>query len=177
MNLVASTLLLVLADQQEAFWVFSAIIERILPADFFSPSLLVSRACPMVLLDYVQDCLPKLFAHLTSIGIDLPAVCFSWFLSLFTDCLPVEVSASAAHRIYHQCFVILRHSSASGTCSSATRTAWMFSSALLWQSSKPEKRTYCDVQPCLHFILCWRVCPPGYGMQIDFLRQVYLFIR
>jgi small G protein signaling modulator 3 len=99
MNLVASTLLLVLADQQEAFWVFSAIIERILPPDFFSPSLLVSRACPMVLLDYVQDYLPKLFAHLTTIGIDLPAVCFSWFLSLFTDCLPVEVSPSNSKQL------------------------------------------------------------------------------
>ena len=92
MNLVASTLLLVLADKEEAFWVFCAIIERILPSDFFSPSLLVSRACPMILLDYVQEQLPKLFAHLTNIGIDLPAICFSWFLSLFTDCLPVEVS-------------------------------------------------------------------------------------
>lgn len=92
MNLVASTLLLVHASQEEAFWVLCAIIERILPSDFFSPSLLVSRACPMVLLDYVEDLLPKLFAHLARIEIDLPAICFSWFLSLFTDCLPVEVS-------------------------------------------------------------------------------------
>lgn len=91
MNLVASTLLLVHADQEEAFWVLSAIIERILPQDFFSPSLLVSRACPMVLLDYVEEFLPKLFAHLVKLEIDLPAICFSWFLSLFTDCLPVEV--------------------------------------------------------------------------------------
>jgi hypothetical protein len=93
MNLVASTLLLVFADKEEAFWVFTAIIEKILPAEFFSPSLLVSRACPMVLLDYVQEYLPKLYTHLTNIGIDLPAICFSWFLSLFTDCLPVEVCA------------------------------------------------------------------------------------
>ncbi|KAG8825586.1 hypothetical protein FRC18_010247 [Serendipita sp. 400] len=90
MNLVASTLLLVFADQQEAFWVFVAILERILPPDFFSPSLLVSRACPLVLLDYVEEYLPKLFKHLNDLGIDLPAICFSWFLSLFTDCLPVE---------------------------------------------------------------------------------------
>lgn len=90
MNLVASTLLLVFANQEEAFWVFVAIIERILPAEFFSPSLLVSRACPMVLLDYVEEHLPKLFKHLGDMSVDLPAICFSWFLSLFTDCLPVE---------------------------------------------------------------------------------------
>lgn len=90
MNLVTSTLLLVHADEEEAFWVLCAIIERILPEDFFSPSLLPSRACPLVLLDYVQEFLPKLYVHLSQLGVDLPAICFSWFLSLFTDCLPIE---------------------------------------------------------------------------------------
>ncbi|KAG9316132.1 rab-GTPase-TBC domain-containing protein [Chiua virens] len=90
MNLVTSTLLLVHADEEEAFWVLSAIIERILPDDFFSPSLLPSRACPLVLLDYVQELLPKLHTHLVDLGVDLAAICFSWFLSLFTDCLPIE---------------------------------------------------------------------------------------
>lgn len=92
MNLVTSTLLLVHADEEEAFWVLAAIIERLLPEDFFSPSLLPSRACPLVLLDYVQELTPKLHAHLTDLGVDLGAICFSWFLSLFTDCLPVEAS-------------------------------------------------------------------------------------
>lgn len=91
MNLVASTLLLVHADEEEAFWVLAALVERILPEGFFSPTLLPSRACPLVLLDYVQETMPKLAAHLAELGIDLPAICFSWFLSLFTDCLPVEV--------------------------------------------------------------------------------------
>ncbi|KAI9433667.1 TBC-domain-containing protein, partial [Lactarius indigo] len=90
MNLVASTLLLVHADEEAAFWVLAALVERILPDGFFSPTLLPSRACPLVLLDLVQDGMPKLAAHLAELGIDLPAICFSWFLSLFTDCLPVE---------------------------------------------------------------------------------------
>ncbi|KAF9458407.1 rab-GTPase-TBC domain-containing protein [Collybia nuda] len=90
MNLVTSTLLLVHADEEEAFWTLCAIVEKILPEDFFSPSLLPSRACPLVLLDYVQELIPRLHAHLTELGVDLAAICFSWFLSLFTDCLPVE---------------------------------------------------------------------------------------
>jgi small G protein signaling modulator 3 len=94
MNLVTSTLLLVHADEEEAFWALAAIIERILPEHFFAPSLLPSRACPLVLLDYVKEFTPKLFVHLRELGVDLAAICFSWFLSLFTDCLPVEVSAS-----------------------------------------------------------------------------------
>ena len=91
MNLVASTLLLVHADEEAAFWVLAALVERILPDGFFSPTLLPSRACPLVLLDLVQDGMPKLAAHLAELAIDLPAICFSWFLSLFTDCLPIEV--------------------------------------------------------------------------------------
>ena len=91
MNLVTSTLLLIHADEEEAFWMLSAIIEKLLPDEFFSPSLLSSRACPLVLLDYVREQLPKLHAHLNNLGVDIGAVCFSWFLSLFTDCLPIEV--------------------------------------------------------------------------------------
>ncbi|KZP00539.1 TBC-domain-containing protein [Calocera viscosa TUFC12733] len=90
MNLITSSLLLVYADEEEAFWMLTSILERLLPADFFSPSLLVSRACPMVLLDYVHDLMPKLYNHLEEQGVDLPAISFSWFLALFTDCLPVE---------------------------------------------------------------------------------------
>lgn len=114
MNLVTSTLLLVHADEEEAFWVLSAIIERILPDDFFSPSLLPSRACPLVLLDYVQEMLPRLHTHLVDLGVDLAAICFSWFLSLFTDCLPIEVRLRApyhtrtwimcAHASHRRCF-------------------------------------------------------------------------
>jgi hypothetical protein len=92
MNLIASTLLLVHTSEEDAFWTLAAIIEKLLPEDFFSPSLLVSRACPLVLLDYVQELQPKLFNHLNKFEVDLPAICFSWFLSLFTDCLPAEVS-------------------------------------------------------------------------------------
>ncbi|KAL5504086.1 hypothetical protein ACEPAH_8159 [Sanghuangporus vaninii] len=90
MNLITSTLLLVYGNEEEAFWILAATIERILPNDFFSPSLLVSRACPLVLMDYVEDLMPPLHRHLTELGVDLPAICFSWFLSLFTDCLPIE---------------------------------------------------------------------------------------
>ncbi len=82
MNLITSTLLLVYGDEEEAFWVLAALVERILPEDFFSPSLLPSRACPLVLLDLVEQHIPKLFSNLTELGVDLPVICFSWFLYL-----------------------------------------------------------------------------------------------
>ena len=95
MNLVASTLLLVHADEEDAFWSLAALIERVLPEGFFAPTLLPSRACPLVLQQLVREHVPRLAAHLTELGIDLPAICFSWFLSLFTDCLPIEVGTAA----------------------------------------------------------------------------------
>ena len=122
MNLVTSTLLLIHADEEEAFWVLAAIIERILPEEFFSPSLISSRACPLVLLEYVQESMPKLNHHLTELGVDLPAICFSWFLSLFTDCLPVEVRVmTTAYRAY--ALTLNRLFSVYGT--SSLWTAWM----------------------------------------------------
>ncbi|KAG6372240.1 hypothetical protein JVT61DRAFT_8040 [Boletus reticuloceps] len=130
MNLVTSTLLLVHADEEEAFWVLSAIIERILPDDFFSPSLLPSRACPLVLLDYVQELLPKLHAHLVELGVDLAAICFSWFLSLFTDCLPIEVGLFRSMRYDMICLCgrAYRRFSESGTSFSSTGSTSSFAS-------------------------------------------------
>jgi Rab-GTPase-TBC domain len=130
MNLVASTLLLVHADEEEAFWVLAALVERILPDGFFSPTLLPSRACPLVLLDYVRECIPKLAAHLAMLGIDLPAICFSWFLSLFTDCLPVEVCTASLPTAHDLSYFILnlldRHFSACGTSCSLMDSTFCF---------------------------------------------------
>lgn len=159
MNLVTSTLLLVHADEEEAFWVLCAIIERILPEDFFSPPLLPSRACPLVLLDYVQEFLPKLYVHLSQLGVDLPAICFSWFLSLFTDCLPIEVRFhfviySPVHRYY-------RHSLESGTFFSLMD--WMCYTASPLQFSEVTNRSYYSASRSPPCMLPWRTYPPGCG--------------
>ena len=91
MNLVASTLLLVFADEEEAFWALACIIERVLPSEFYTPSLRTSRVFPLVLADYVRELMPRLHAHIEKLDVDVSAICFGWFLSLFTDCLPIEV--------------------------------------------------------------------------------------
>ncbi|CAK9779640.1 TBC-domain-containing protein [Cutaneotrichosporon oleaginosum] len=90
MNMLAATLLLTYEDEEQAFWVLHCIVERLLPPDFFAPSLLGSRADQLVLSDLVSTHLPKIAAHLSALQVDLTALTFGWFLSLFTDCLPVE---------------------------------------------------------------------------------------
>ncbi|CAD6891748.1 unnamed protein product [Tilletia laevis] len=90
MNNLAATLLLTLPNEEDAFWTLACIIGKILPAEYYTSHLLVSQADQRVLVELVDEQLPKLAEHMREIGVDLPAVTFAWFLSLYTDCLPVE---------------------------------------------------------------------------------------
>lgn len=39
----------------------------------------------------MKEVLPQLGAHLQKLGVELEALTFQWFLSIFTDCLAGEV--------------------------------------------------------------------------------------
>ncbi|KAK9388955.1 rab-GTPase-TBC domain-containing protein [Lipomyces mesembrius] len=92
MNMIAATLLLTHATEEAAFWSFVALLENILPSGYFDPPLLTSRADQRVLKHYLKELQPKLFDHLVhTLGIDIEAITFNWFLSLFTDCLTAEL--------------------------------------------------------------------------------------
>ncbi|KAL0940408.1 TBC domain-containing protein [Colletotrichum truncatum] len=90
MNLIAANLLLIMPSAEDAFWILASIIENILPAGYYDHSLLSSRADQHVLREYVADVLPKLSQHLDDLSIELEALTFQWFLSVFTDCLCAE---------------------------------------------------------------------------------------
>ena len=90
MNLITASLLLILPTAEDAFWVLTSMIENILPQHYYDHSLLASRADQQVLRQYVTEILPKLSAHLDDLSIELEALTFQWFLSVFTDCLSAE---------------------------------------------------------------------------------------
>ena len=90
MNLITANLLLIMPSAEDAFWILTSIIENILPHGYYDHSLLASRADQQVLRQYVSSILPKLSAHLDSLAIELEALTFQWFLSVFTDCLSAE---------------------------------------------------------------------------------------
>ena len=96
MNLIAASLLLIMPTAEDAFWILVSIVENILPRHYYDNSLLTSRADQQVLRQYVAELLPRLSAHLEDLGIELEALTFQWFLSLFTDCL----SAEALYRVW-----------------------------------------------------------------------------
>jgi hypothetical protein len=90
---ITATLLLVHSTDEEAFWGLVAIIERILPEGYFTPDLIASRADQRVLKRLVRELCPRVHVHLQRLGVELEAITFNWFLSVFTDCLPAEVTA------------------------------------------------------------------------------------
>ncbi|KZF19434.1 TBC-domain-containing protein [Xylona heveae TC161] len=90
MNLIAACLLLIMPTAEDAFWMLTTMIENILPQGYYDHSLLTSRADQQVLRQYVAEVLPTLSAHLEDLGIELEALTFQWFLSVFTDCLSAE---------------------------------------------------------------------------------------
>lgn len=96
MNLIAGSLLLITPTAEDAFWILASMIEVILPQHYYDHGLMASRADQVVLRGYISQVLPKLSAHLDALGIELEALTFQWFLSVFTDCL----SAEALYRVW-----------------------------------------------------------------------------
>ncbi|KAJ6133812.1 hypothetical protein N7523_000134 [Penicillium sp. IBT 18751x] len=96
MNLIAASLLLIMPTAEDAFWILASMIEIILPEHYYDHGLLASRADQVVLRQYISELLPKLSAHLEDLGVELEALTFQWFLSVFTDCL----SAEALYRVW-----------------------------------------------------------------------------
>ena len=90
MNLIAANLLLATPSAEDAFWILASFIEQILPDGYYEHSLLSSRADQRVLRQYVSEVLPRLSQHLESLHVELEALTFQWFLSVFTDCLSAE---------------------------------------------------------------------------------------
>ncbi|RYP65000.1 hypothetical protein DL771_008497 [Monosporascus sp. 5C6A] len=90
MNLITANLLLIMPSAEETFWVLCSFIEHILPQGYYDHSLMASRADQQVLRQYVTQVLPKLSQHLDELSIELEALTFQWFLSVFTDCLSAE---------------------------------------------------------------------------------------
>ncbi|KAF2869851.1 rab-GTPase-TBC domain-containing protein [Massariosphaeria phaeospora] len=96
MNLIAGCLLLIMPTAEDAFWALATMIENILPQKYYDQHLLTSRADQFVLREYVAELLPRLSNHLEDLEIELEALTFQWFLSVFTDCL----SAEALYRVW-----------------------------------------------------------------------------
>lgn len=89
MNRIAAIILLFLSEE-EAFWCLVAIIDYIMPADYYSKTMLAAQADQRVLKDLIQEKLPRVASHLEQYSVDLSLFTFNWFLTVFVDNIPIE---------------------------------------------------------------------------------------
>ena len=90
MSLLAGCLLLIL-DEDDAYWMFCTLLENYLPHDYFTPGMAGIMADQEVLKALVADYLPQLHAHFVAIQFDISMVGIGWFMTLFVDSCPLQV--------------------------------------------------------------------------------------
>uniref|UniRef100_A0A3Q2Z6L1 TBC1 domain family member 2 n=1 Tax=Hippocampus comes TaxID=109280 RepID=A0A3Q2Z6L1_HIPCM len=91
LNRLAAIALVVLQSEEEAFWCVVAVVDAIMPQDYYGKNLLAAQADQHVLKDFLVEKLPRLAAHFDLHGIDVSLVTFNWFLVVFVESLPSDI--------------------------------------------------------------------------------------
>lgn len=89
MNMLAAAFLL-FYPEEEAFWMLDYLLDRITPSEYYSPNMVGVHADIRVLSHLVSKRMPELHKHFQLFGVDFSQMCYSWFLCLFVEVLPLE---------------------------------------------------------------------------------------
>lgn len=76
--------------EEEAFWVFSHLVETLLPPDYYGEGSVGTRVDSEVFAALLEERDRKVFSHCKRLGIDVATVVHPWLLVLFCTVLPVE---------------------------------------------------------------------------------------
>ncbi|XP_038617685.1 TBC1 domain family member 8 isoform X2 [Tachyglossus aculeatus] len=87
MNILTSVFLLY-AKEEEAFWLLVAVCERMLP-DYFDRRVIGAQVDQSVFEELIKERLPELADHMKDLSA-LSSVSLSWFLTLFLSIMPLE---------------------------------------------------------------------------------------
>ncbi|KAM7418253.1 hypothetical protein PAMA_017756 [Pampus argenteus] len=91
LNRLAAIALLVLQNEEDAFWCLVSVVETIMPQDYYTKNLAASQADQWVLKDFLAEKLPRLAAHFEDHSIDVSLITFNWFLVVFVESLPSDI--------------------------------------------------------------------------------------
>ncbi|XP_043112802.1 TBC1 domain family member 2A isoform X2 [Puntigrus tetrazona] len=91
LNRLAAIALLVLQDEEDAFWCLVVIVDYIMPSNYYTKDLVGCQADQRVLKDLMSEKLPRLTAHLEALKVDVSLITVEWFLVLFVENLPTRI--------------------------------------------------------------------------------------
>ncbi|XP_061818121.1 TBC1 domain family member 8B isoform X2 [Nerophis lumbriciformis] len=98
MNILTSVLLLY-AKEEEAFWLLVAVCERMLP-DYFNRRIIGALVDQAVFEDLIRENLPQLVENMTDLSF-FSSVSLSWFLTLFISVLPIESAVNVVDCFFY----------------------------------------------------------------------------
>ncbi|VDN58396.1 unnamed protein product [Dracunculus medinensis] len=84
--------LLLQMPEEEAFAVFIRLMEQFRLRDLYKPTMTELGLCMFQLECLVQEQMPDLHTHFNNMGFDTSMYASSWFLTLFTTSLPLELA-------------------------------------------------------------------------------------
>nr|XP_035943832.1 TBC1 domain family member 8 isoform X2 [Halichoerus grypus] len=122
MNILTSVLLLY-AKEEEAFWLLVAVCERMLP-DYFNHRVIGAQVDQSVFEELIKEHLPELAEHMNDLSA-LASISLSWFLTLFLSIMPLESAVSVVDCFFYdgikaifQLGLAVLEANAQGLCSS-----------------------------------------------------------
>lgn len=83
--------LLLFMDEEECFWLMATIVEDLLPASYYSSSLLGIQADQRVLQTLIANYLPTLDDKLKQHDIEVSLISYQWFLTLFGNVVHMKI--------------------------------------------------------------------------------------
>ncbi|XP_067853389.1 TBC1 domain family member 8B isoform X2 [Heptranchias perlo] len=98
MNILTSVLLLY-AKEEEAFWLLVAVCERMLP-DYFNRRIIGALVDQAVFEEFIRGHLPQLTDHMTDMTF-FSSVSLSWFLTIFISVLPIESAVNVVDCFFY----------------------------------------------------------------------------
>uniref|UniRef100_A0AC34F0E6 Rab-GAP TBC domain-containing protein n=1 Tax=Panagrolaimus sp. ES5 TaxID=591445 RepID=A0AC34F0E6_9BILA len=85
-------LLLLQMPEEEAFAVFVKLMEQYRLRELYKPAMTELGLCMFQLECIVQEQMPDLYTHFNNMGFDTSMYASSWFLTLFTTSLPLDLA-------------------------------------------------------------------------------------
>ena len=118
LNFLVASLMLLGMEEEELFYTLCAFVEKILPAEYFSPKLYGMHVDQRILINLIRLKLPDVFALFKENGIDVRVITLQWFMCSFVNTLPTETAFRVWDRL--MCLKLEEAVAASGGGETAT---------------------------------------------------------